>query len=167
MERQCFENETVAAEMNRRFVNIKVDREERPDVDQLYMAAVQVLTRHGGWPMSVWLTPDRRPFYGGTYFPPEDTGGRAGFSTILTALSDAWQHRRDEIEKGGDQLVSILRQLAQPAPADHDFTIDEKWLDALVDRSTSDYEAIHGGFGSAPKFPRETLLELLLTHNAH
>src|SRR5438067_11439157 len=89
MERQSFENEAIAAEMNRLFVNIKVDREERPDVDQLYMTAVQVLTRHGGWPMSVFLTPDLRPFYGGTYFPPEDSYGRPGFVTLLRGSVDA------------------------------------------------------------------------------
>src|SRR5947209_14764877 len=91
MERQSFENEQIAAEMNRLFVNIKVDREERPDVDQLYMTAVQLLTRHGGWPMSVWLTPDLRPFYGGTYFPP------ANFMGYLRALEDAYRNRRDEV----------------------------------------------------------------------
>src|SRR4051812_1222422 len=112
MERQCFENETIAALMNEKFINIKVDREERPDVDQLYMTAVQVLTQHGGWPMSVWLTPDRRPFYGGTYFPPEDSGGRPGFPTLLNALSSAWTDRHDQIEQSADQLVKILRQLA-------------------------------------------------------
>src|SRR5437763_4142705 len=88
MERESFENDAIAAEMNRRFVNIKVDREERPDVDQLYMNTVQVLTRHGGWPMSVWLLPDLRPFYGGTYFPPQDMHGRPGFPTVLRALED-------------------------------------------------------------------------------
>src|SRR4051812_16478747 len=149
MERQCFENETVAAEMNRRFVNIKVDREERPDVDQLYMTAVQVLTHHGGWPMSVWLTPDRKPFYGGTYFPPEDAHGRPGFPTLLNALSEAWNNRRDQIDKSAEQLVSILQQLALPTPPDHDFTIDEQFIDALIDRSTSDYDPVNGGFGSA------------------
>src|SRR4051794_40776311 len=156
MERQCFENPNIAAEMNSRFINIKVDREERPDVDQLYMTAVQVLTQHGGWPMSVWLTPDLKPFYGGTYFPPEDSHGRPGFPTVLNALSEAWANRREDINKSADQLVSILRQLAQPTPSDRDFTVDEPYIDRLIDRSTSDYEPIYGGFGHAPKFPRET-----------
>ncbi|HEY1629063.1 MAG TPA: thioredoxin domain-containing protein, partial [Tepidisphaeraceae bacterium] len=94
MERQSFENETIAAEMNKRFICIKVDREERPDVDQLYMLAVQVLTHHGGWPMSVFLLPDLRPFYGGTYFPPTDANGRPGFVTVMRAIEDAYHNRR-------------------------------------------------------------------------
>src|SRR3984957_7758913 len=99
MERQCFENEAIAAEMNQRFINIKVDREERPDVDQLFMTAVQLLTRHGGWPMSVFLLPDLRPFYGGTYFPPTDQHGRPGFPTLLRALEDAFKNRRADVEE--------------------------------------------------------------------
>src|SRR5512145_2365086 len=113
MERQCFENEQIAAEMNQRFINIKVDREERPDVDQLYMTAVQVLTRHGGWPMSVFLLPDLRPFWGGTYFPPEDAHGRPGFPTVLRGISDAYKNRRDDVMSSAEQLVSILEQLAR------------------------------------------------------
>src|SRR6476646_9409980 len=99
MERQSFENEQIAKEMNDRFINIKVDREERPDVDQLYMTAVQVLTRHGGWPMSVWLTPDLRPFYGGTYFPPLDAGNRPGFLTVMRAIEGAYRDRPGGVEK--------------------------------------------------------------------
>jgi uncharacterized protein YyaL (SSP411 family) len=167
MERQCFENEAIAREMNERFVNIKVDREERPDVDQLYMNAVQVLTRHGGWPMSVFLTPDLRPFYGGTYFPPEDMHGRPGFPTVLRGIDDAYRNRRDDVLKSADQLVDILEQLAEPMPADGPVTIDEIFVEQLVQRSVSDYEPTHGGFGMAPKFPRETLLQMLLLHNHH
>src|SRR5471030_324900 len=103
MERESFENEAIAAEMNQRFVNIKVDREERPDVDQLYMTAVQVMTHHGGWPMSVFLMPDLKPFYGGTYFPPEDGNGRPGFVTVLRAISDHYHNGRDGVEKAADQ----------------------------------------------------------------
>jgi len=124
MERQCFENEAIAAEMNQRFINIKVDREERPDVDQLYMTAVQVLARHGGWPMSVWLTPDLRPFYGGTYFPPVDSHGRPGFVTVLRGLSDAYKNQRGEVEKTATQLTQILEQLAEPPAADAPLTVD-------------------------------------------
>src|SRR5688572_19350314 len=158
MERQSFEHEAVAAEMNRLFVNIKVDREERPDVDQLYMTAVQVLTRHGGWPMSVFLTPQLKPFFGGTYFPPDDAHGRPGFPTVLRAIADAYRNRRNDVETSANELVSILQQLAQPKPPPHPMKIDEAFIDELVERSASDYEARHGGFGSAPKFPRETLL---------
>src|SRR5687768_17192579 len=123
MERQSFENEAIAAEMNKRFINIKVDREERPDVDQLYMTAVQVLTRHGGWPMSVFLTPDLKPFYGGTYFPPTDQYGRPGFTTVLNAIEDAYRNRQEDVTKTTSQLVSILEQLSEPAPPDGPITL--------------------------------------------
>jgi uncharacterized protein YyaL (SSP411 family) len=164
MERQSFENEAVAVVMNEKFVNIKVDREERPDVDQLYMTAVQVLTRHGGWPMSVWLTPDLRPFYGGTYYPPTDMHGRPGFVTLLHALEDAYRNRRSDVEKTADQLVNILRQMARPAAPDAEVRIDDAFIEDQVGRAVSDYDPKSGGFGGAPKFPRETLLELLLVY---
>jgi uncharacterized protein len=164
MERQSFENDAVAAVMNAKFVNIKVDREERPDVDQLYMTAVQVLTRHGGWPMSVWLTPDLKPFYGGTYYPPTDQHGRPGFVTLLTALEEAYRERRADVEKTAEQITGILRRFAEPAPPERPIRIDAAFADELVERSTSDYDPRHGGFGGAPKFPRETLLELLLVY---
>ncbi len=165
MERQCFENKTIAAEMNRLFVNIKVDREQRPDVDQLYMTAVQVLTRHGGWPMSVFLMPDLRPFYGGTYFPPADSHGRPGFPTLLRALSDAYSNRRSDVEKSASQLRDILGQLAQPSPPASPMLIDDRLIADLIEQSVADYDPRFGGFGSAPKFPRQTLLELLLVYN--
>jgi uncharacterized protein YyaL (SSP411 family) len=158
MERQSFENETIAAEMNRLFVNIKVDREERPDIDQLYMTAVQLITRHGGWPMSVWLTPDLRPFYGGTYFPPDK------FVGYLRALEDTYRSRPDDVEKTSGQIVGILERLAQPAAPQKPLRVDMQFVDQLVERSISDYEPRFGGFGSAPKFPRQTLLELLLVY---
>ena len=164
MERQSFENETIAAQMNRDFVCIKVDREERPDVDQLYMAAVQVLTRQGGWPMSVFLAPDLRPFYGGTYFPPTDSHGRPGFPRILAAIDEAWKNRPAEISRSADELIRILKQLAIPQPPAEKFVIDAKWINHIIDRSTADFDPHHGGFGSAPKFPRQTVLELLLVY---
>ena len=166
MERQSFENDAVAAVMNEKFVNIKVDREERPDVDQLYMTAVQVLTRHGGWPMSVWLTPDLRPFYGGTYFPPTDAHGRPGFVTVLKGLDDAYRNKRPDVEQTANQLKGILEQIAEPAAPERPVRIDEECVRRLVDRSVSDYDPTFGGFGSAPKFPRETVLELLLSYTA-
>jgi uncharacterized protein len=162
MERQSFENEAVAVEMNKRFINIKVDREERPDVDQLYMTAVQVLTRHGGWPMSVFLTPDLRPFYGGTYFPPDDAHGRPGFVSVVRGIEDAYRNRKNDVEQTANQLVNILRDLSQPQMPAKAMRIDEKYVADLIERSASDYEPTYGGFGMAPKFPRETLLELLL-----
>jgi uncharacterized protein YyaL (SSP411 family) len=162
MERQCFEVDAIAAEMNQRFINIKVDREERPDVDQLYMLAVQVLTHHGGWPMSVFLLPDLRPFYGGTYFPPTDSQGRPGFVTVLRAIEDAYHNRRADVDRSAEQLVNILQQIAKPQAAGETIAIDDSFVDVLIQRSIADYDSINGGFGSAPKFPRETLLELLL-----
>src|SRR4051794_20590096 len=167
MERQSFENETVAKVMNQRFINIKVDREERPDVDQLYMTAVQVLTRHGGWPMSVWLTPDLRPFYGGTYFPPTDQGGRPGFLTVMRAIEGAYRDRPGDVEKTASQLVNILKQVAEPAAPESPVTIGPELVEEIIERSVADYESTYGGFGGAPKFPRETLLELIFVHNRH
>ena len=164
MERQSFENEAVAAEMNARFVNVKVDREERPDVDQLYMTAVQLLTRRGGWPMSVWLTPDLRPFYGGTYYPPTDQYGRPGFLTLLGGLEDAYRNRRAEVDQTAGQLTSILARHAEPAAPAQPLRVDDAFVADLVERSTADYDGTFGGFGGAPKFPRQTLLELLLVY---
>lgn len=162
MERQCFENPEIARLMNENFINIKVDREERPDVDQVYMTALQVMTRQGGWPMSVWLLPDLRPFFAGTYFQPHDAGGRSGFDSILTALADAYDKRRDEIDTTASKLQEVLEGLAQPAEPDEALTLTTAWMEALVGRSVNDYEPQFGGFGRAPKFPRQTLLELLL-----
>src|SRR5690349_4205500 len=102
MEHESFENEDIARILNEHFVSIKVDREERPDLDQIYMASVQMLTGQGGWPMSVFLTPDLRPFFGGTYFPPEDKYGRRGFRSLLLLLAEAWQNRRDEINRAAE-----------------------------------------------------------------
>jgi len=166
MERESFEQEAVAQVMNEHCINIKVDREERPDVDQLYMLAVQVLTRHGGWPMSVFLTPDLKPFYGGTYFPPQDMQGRPGFVTVVRAIDQAFRQKRADVERSADELLNILRQISEPATLDAPITIDDAFIDRCAARSIDDYEPTHGGFGGAPKFPRETLLELLLTYTA-
>jgi len=162
MERQCFEVESIARVMNEKFINIKVDREERPDVDQLYMTAVQILTRQGGWPMSVFLTPDLKPFYGGTYFPPADAHGRIGFPRLLEALDDAWKNRRGEVEASASQLEEMLHRHATPPRSARPSRIDAGFINNLIERSVADYDPQFGGFGGAPKFPRQTLLELLL-----
>src|SRR5580700_961837 len=128
MERQSFENEAIAADMNRMFICIKVDREERPDVDQLYMSAVQALTGQGGWPMSVFLTPGLKPFYGGTYFPPSDLPGRVGFPRLLSAIHEAWVNRPDQVEKQADELVSLLKKMAEPPRTREDLRIDRNFL---------------------------------------
>lgn len=166
MERESFESEAIAAEMNARFINIKVDREQRPDVDQLYMTAVQVLTRHGGWPMSVFLTPDLRPFWGGTYIPPDDRYGRAGFPSVLAGIDEAWRNRRDDVLRTAERLHEILRELAEPRPPEQPVALDTPLVERVLDDSTTDYDRTHGGFGGAPKFPRQTLLELILSANA-
>ena len=164
MERESFENKTIAQELNAHFVNVKVDREERPDLDQLYMTAVQLLTRSGGWPMSLFLTPDGRPFYAGTYFPPDDLAGRPGFPTIIKAIDDAWLNRRQEVYRGAEQLVDTIATLSLPGGTEMPLTLDQAWIDGIVARSIRDYDPESGGFGSAPKFPRETLLKLLLSY---
>ena len=110
MERESFENEEIAALMNKLYVNIKVDREERPDVDRVYMTTVQALTGHGGWPMSVWLTPDLKPFYGGTYFPPVSHHGRPGFPEILQSISETWNQRRQQVEDSSEKIFQALAE---------------------------------------------------------
>jgi uncharacterized protein len=160
MERESFENEAIAALLNREFVAIKVDREERPDLDDVYMAAVQAMTGSGGWPMSVFLTPDLAPFFGGTYFPPNDRHGLPGFPRVLEAVADAYQSRRPEIEQQGRQLADHLRnQLAVPAGRS-DPGLEQ--LEGAVRQLTATFDPVHGGFGGAPKFPAPMTLELLL-----
>jgi len=160
MAHESFENEEVAAIMNREFVNIKVDREERPDVDRVYMTFVQATTGGGGWPMSVWLTPDLKPFVGGTYFPPEDRYGQPGFKKVLERIAAAWKQNHEEIAGQGARIVEALReaQTAQPAAAEK---IDAKILDAAYEQFSRSFDARDGGFGSAPKFPRPVTLNFL------
>jgi uncharacterized protein len=160
MERESFENPEIAALMNEHFVSIKVDREERPDLDDVYMAAVQAMTGSGGWPMSVFLTPDLRPFFGGTYYPPEDRHGMAGFPRVLDAVADAFRSRRAEIDRQAGMLAGHLQaQLAVPAGT-HD--PEARQLEAAAMRVAASFDAVHGGFGGAPKFPAPMLLEYLL-----
>ena len=160
MEHESFENEEVAAIMNREFVNIKVDREERPDVDRVYMTFVQATTGGGGWPMSVWLTPDLKPFVGGTYFPPEDRYGQPGFKKVLERIAAAWKQDHEKIAGQGARIVDALReaQTAQPANAEK---IDTKILDAAYEQISRSFDPRDGGFGSAPKFPRPVTLNFL------
>ena len=160
MAHESFENEEVAATMNREFVNIKVDREERPDVDRVYMTFVQATTGGGGWPMSVWLTPDLKPFVGGTYFPPEDRYGQPGFKKVLERIAAAWKQDHEKIAGQGASIVEALReaQTAQPAAAEK---IDAKILSAAYEQFSRSFDARDGGFGSAPKFPRPVTLNFL------
>jgi uncharacterized protein len=159
MAHESFENEEVAAIMNREFVNIKVDREERPDVDRVYMTFVQATTGGGGWPMSVWLTPDLKPFVGGTYFPPEDRYGQPGFKKVLERIATAWKENRDNIVEQGGKVVAALRE-SQERPAGES-KIDAAILDAAYRQIDRSYDPKEGGFGNAPKFPRPVTLNFL------
>jgi uncharacterized protein YyaL (SSP411 family) len=160
MERESFENEAIARLMNESFISIKVDREERPDLDSLYMAAVQQLTGRGGWPMTVFLTPDGTPFYGGTYYPPEPRHGLPSFPQILDAVSEAYRDRRDEVNRGANQLRSILEESMKLRPPVS--SLSTALLDSACRGAGVRFDPQHGGFGGAPKFPQPMLLEFLL-----
>ncbi|HEX7181670.1 MAG TPA: thioredoxin domain-containing protein [Thermoanaerobaculia bacterium] len=162
MERESFSNSGIAEQMNREFVNIKVDREERPDIDEIYMAATQILSGQGGWPNSVFLTPDLKPFYAGTYFPPEDRYGRPGFGSVLEGLAEAWRTRRKDVEEQAEEMEKAMRRFleerAQPAAAPPNREVAERALDSLARRFDREW----GGFGGAPKFPTPSNLYLCL-----
>ena len=170
MAHESFEDPRVAAELNAAFVAVKVDREERPDVDAVYMEAVQAITGSGGWPMSVFLLPDGRPFFGGTYFPPEDRPGLPSFRTVFTTLADAWATRRDEVAAQAAELAdAVARQTTLvPDPAAPSLigrlTGPERpdLGRALVDDLRPRFDPVFGGFGTAPKFPQPSLLDALL-----
>ena len=160
MEHESFEDPEVARILNDHFVSIKVDREERPDLDQIYMTAVQMLTGQGGWPMSMFLTPDLKPFYGGTYFPPEDRYGRPSFKRLLVALAEAWQTRRDEITESSGQITQRLQQAGRVEPTEGELA--PRLLQNAVRMHARIFDSTYGGFGSAPKFPHPVELRLLL-----
>jgi uncharacterized protein YyaL (SSP411 family) len=160
MERESFEDERTAALMNEEFVCVKVDREERPDVDALYMEAVQTMTGHGGWPLNVFLTPEQLPFYGGTYFPPEARPGMPAWTQVLQAIAEAWSGRRAELTAGGEQLRERLSAGARLAPSGE--PLRENALDRAVTGLAAAYDALSGGFGGAPKFPQASAIEFLL-----
>ncbi|CAN5490545.1 thioredoxin domain-containing protein [soil metagenome] len=160
MAHESFEDEATAKRMNRDFVNIKVDREERPDVDSVYMNAVQAMTGQGGWPMTVALTPGGEPFYGGTYFPPDDRYGRPSFRRVLDGLADAWRNRRDEVLTSAAGLTEHLQKLSSVPPAEGDFS--ETLLDEALKALAQHFDSRHGGFGGAPKFPPHHVLGFLL-----
>jgi len=163
MAHESFENEEIAKLMNEHFVNIKVDREERPDVDQIYMNAVQMMTHHGGWPMTVFLTPEAVPFYGGTYFPPQDRYNMPGFPRVLIGVAEAYRDRQDDIRETGASLVSELQRLSVTSGSDQ--PVEQELLDAAYAGMIRTYDATNGGFGGAPKFPPAMALEFLLrTH---
>jgi len=160
MAHESFENEEIAALMNKYFVCIKVDREERPDLDTIYMAAVQRMTGRGGWPMTVFLTPDQVPFYGGTYFPPEDRHGIPGFRRILLGVAQAYRDRRDDFHRAVHEMERALRNSGNPDAVPG--KLDPAVLDSAVSGIIRNYDARFGGFGSAPKFPPSMALSFLL-----
>jgi len=163
MERESFEHEAIADLMNRHFVNIKVDREERPDLDDIYMAATLALNHgQGGWPMTVFLTPDRQPFYAGTYFPPTDRYGRPGFATLLTRIAELWQEQRDRLREQAAQLTEYLAVRSRTLPGS---SVGEAEIRAVARELTATFDKTYGGFGPAPKFPPSAALSLLLRHH--
>ena len=163
MERESFENDEIAAIMNERFVNIKVDREERPDLDSIYMGAVQAMTGRGGWPMSMFLTPAGEPFYGGTYFPPDDRQGMPGFPRVLLALAEAYRDRRPDIARSAEQVTAVMQRSVASAQGMEPLTRDI--LIAAFGSLSANFDPEHGGFGAAPKFPQPMVLEFLLRHH--
>ena len=164
MEHESFEHAAVASVLNEHFVAIKVDREERPDVDRVYMTFVQATTGSGGWPMSVWLTPDLKPFYGGTYFPPESKWGRPGFVDILQEIARVWKAERGKVVESADALTVRLRSMEQAAPSGD--VPGAAALDKTVQQFRDAFDPRNGGFGDAPKFPRPSELLFLMREHA-
>ena len=160
MERESFEDETVAAAMNEHFVCIKLDREERPDLDSIYMEACQAMTGHGGWPLNVFLTPEQVPFFAGTYFPPEERQGMPSWTMVLRAVADAWRERSDEIRAGGDRVAKRLQGAATLQPSGD--PIDAGMLEEAERGLRTMYDPEFGGFGGPPKFPPASAIEFLL-----
>ena len=158
MEKESFEDEETATAMNENFVSIKVDREERPDLDAIYMEAVQALTGSGGWPMTVFLTPEGKPFFGGTYFPPDEGHGIPSFKRVLAAISEAYKTRKQEVVRDAEQLHKRLNEKTVPEKAE----ISKLPIEVAFLQLDSSFDRINGGFGKAPKFPQPTSLELLI-----
>ncbi len=162
MAHESFENERIADLMNKLFVNIKVDREERPDVDEIYMNAVQMLTGRGGWPMTVFLTPDGKPFYGGTYFPPEDRHNIPAFPRVLAGVAQAYREKPADVTKSTTEILSRLEQLARREPTTR--PLDVPVLEKAVEGLAQHYDETHGGIGQAPKFPNTSVFSLFLRY---
>lgn len=166
MEHESFEDEATAKLMNENFVNIKVDREERTDLDEIYMKAVQMMTGHGGWPMTVFLTPELKPFFGGTYFPPQDRHGLPSFKKLLMGLSQAWKEQRDEILKSSEELTGHMRLMDEITKPDVEPELNDSLLELGTDKLSRIFDHIWGGFGNAPKFPHTFSLNLAMRYAA-
>ena len=162
MAHECFENTDIARLMNENFVNIKVDREERPDLDAIYMEAVQSITGSGGWPLTVFLTPEGKPFFGGTYFPPEDRHGLPGFPRVLQAVADAYRNRRREVDQATVQIMAALTSRAATGEGVTSLSVDA--LSQAYSTLKLSFDWDNGGFGGAPKFPQPMALEFLLRY---
>ena len=163
MEHESFENEEIARLMNENFVCIKVDREERPDLDSIYMNAVQMMTGHGGWPMTMFLTPELKPFYGGTYYPPTDSRGMPGFPKVLTAIADSYKNRREEISSSADAITAELKKSDRFIASNEMLTTEV--LNSAFSALAGNFDQANGGFGGAPKFPPSMTLMFLLRHH--
>lgn len=161
MERESFTDEETAAILNEHFIPVKVDREERPDVDAVYMQAIQALTGAGGWPLSIFLTPDGKPFYGGTYFPPHNIYGRPSFKTVLLTVADAWRNNHTELLESSDKIDQVLRSLNVQTGRS---SLSEKMLHNAKLHLENMFDTVNGGFGDAPKFPQPANLSFLLRH---
>jgi len=161
MEHESFEDEKIAELQNRHFINIKVDMEERPDVDQIYMSFVQMTTGRGGWPMNVFITPDKRPFFGGTYFPPTQRYNMPSWPQVLMSLAEAWDTKRDELLHSANEIVGELRRMTLTELAGG---IDESLSEHAYKAFVKSFDAKNGGFGGAPKFPAAMAMEFLLRY---
>ncbi|HLX60938.1 MAG TPA: thioredoxin domain-containing protein [Planctomycetota bacterium] len=167
MEHESFENESVAKILNDNFIAIKVDREERPDIDEIYMACVQLVSGRGGWPMSVFLTPEGKPFYGGTYFPPEDFGQRIGFKSLLNRVHEAWLNQHDDIVKDSERMSDAVREQLANRKIDAQTTLDKDFFAATLEDLHESFDPQRGGFSRAPKFPPNNGLPYLLYMKQH
>ena len=164
MEHESFENESTAEIMNAFFISIKVDREERPDVDKVYMSAVQAMTGSGGWPLSIFLTQELKPFYGGTYFPPRDAHGRAGFPAVLKRIHEVWESEHEKVVESGNRLIALLQQ--ERGASQGNVPVEASLLKKTYHQLAAQYDPKYGGFGNGPKFPRPAVLNFLFRYYA-
>src|SRR6266446_5344875 len=164
MEHESFEDERIAAVMNEHFVSIKVDREERPDLDHIYQNVIQMLSGQGGWPLTMFLTPDQEPFYGGTYFPPAPRYNLPGFPDVLRGVVEAYRNHRDDVRKNVEKVKTGLLRIGTPQPSADPLT--DRLLDEAAKNLVQFFDSVHGGFGEGPKFPTVPPLNLLLRQTA-